>query len=68
MLLAIHGYGAVHDFWPVEELVELVDESTGCGEVVRGGRLLVWNFDVTRLAVLMEAERRARPNVTLLLC
>ena len=25
-------YSAVHGFWPVEELAELADESTGCGE------------------------------------
>jgi hypothetical protein len=68
MLLVIHGYGAVRGFWPVEELVELADEPTGCGEVVWGGHLLAWNFSVTRLAVLMEVERKARPNMTLPLC
>lgn len=61
----MHGYGTVHGFWPVEELVELVYEPTGCGEVVGGGRLFVWNFGVTRLAVRMEAERKARANMTL---
>jgi hypothetical protein len=25
-------YSAVHGFWPVEELTELADGSTGCGE------------------------------------
>jgi hypothetical protein len=68
MLLVIHCYGAVRGFWPVEELVELVDEQTGCGDVMWGGRLLAWNFGVTRLAVLMEVERKARPNMTLPLC
>jgi hypothetical protein len=47
--------------------VELVYEPTGCGEVVWGGRLFARNFDVTRLAVLVGAERMARPNMTLLL-
>lgn len=57
--------GAMHGFWPVEELVELVDEPTGCGEVAWGGCLFAWDFGVTRLAVLMGAERKARPNMTL---
>jgi len=67
MLLVIHGYGAVYGFWPVEELVGLMYEPTGCGEVVWGGRLFAWNFGVIRLAVLMGAKRKARPNMTLLL-
>ena len=25
-------YSAVHDFWPVKELAEMADGSTGCGE------------------------------------
>ena len=65
MLPVIHVYGAVHDLWPVEELVELVDEPTECGEVMWGGHLCACNFSVTRLGILMEAERRARPHMTL---
>jgi hypothetical protein len=44
MLQVIHAYGAVRGCWPVEELVELVDEPTGCGEVVWGGGLFVCLF------------------------
>ena len=53
-------YSAVHGFWPVEELAELADKPTGCGEVARGGCLFAWNIGVTRPALLTEAERRAR--------
>jgi hypothetical protein len=41
MLQVIDVYGAVHGFWPQEELVELVDEPTGCVEVVWGGVCLL---------------------------
>lgn len=44
-------------FWPVEELVELADRPTGCGEVVRVGCLCAWKFSVARSTVFMEAER-----------
>jgi hypothetical protein len=40
-------YSAIHSFWPVEELEELTDGPTGCGEVARGGCLFAWNFSVT---------------------
>jgi hypothetical protein len=39
-------------FWPVEELMEFVDRPTGCGEVVRVGHLLSWNFTVASSTVL----------------
>jgi hypothetical protein len=45
--------------------VELVDGPPGHDEVVRGGCLFTWNFSVTRSAVLMDGERRTRPNMTL---
>ena len=35
----------------------------GCGEVARGGCVFAWKFSVTRLSVLTETERRARPNM-----
>jgi len=47
-------YSTLLRFWPVEELAELADGSTGCGEVARGGCLFGWNFSVTRSAVLTE--------------
>jgi len=51
-------YTAVLRFWSVQNLAELADEPTGCGEVARGGCLFAWNWSVTRTAVRMEAERR----------
>ena len=53
-------YGAVHGFWQVES-VELADGPAGCGEVVRGGCLFVWNFSLTRSNVL--TERRTVPGL-----
>jgi len=35
----MYAYSAVHGFLPVEELAELADGPTGCGEVTRGGCL-----------------------------
>ena len=32
----MYAYSAVHDFWLVEELAELADGPTGCGEVTKG--------------------------------
>jgi hypothetical protein len=46
-------------FWLVEELTELADRPTGCGEVARCGCLFAWNFSVTRSAVLTEMESKA---------
>jgi len=37
----------------------------GYCKVVRVGCLFAWNFTVTGSAVLLEAERRTRPNITL---
>jgi len=48
----------------VAELAELADGLAGCGEVVSVECLFVWNFHVTRSAVLAEAERKTRPNMT----
>ena len=45
--------------------MELAGGSTGCGAVARGGCLFAWNFSVTRLTVLMEAERKTRRKTTL---
>ena len=42
-------------FVPVEELA---DGPIVCGEEARGGCLFVWNFSVTRSAVLTEADGR----------
>ena len=52
-------------FWLVEELAELADEPAWCGEVAKGGWLFAWNFNVTKSAVPVVAERRTRPNITL---
>jgi len=37
-------YSTLLHLWLVEELAELVDGSTGCDEVARGGCLFAWNF------------------------
>jgi hypothetical protein len=58
-------YSTVHGFWLVEVLEELVDWTTGCGEVARGGCLFAWNCSVIKTAVFNEAESRARPNISL---
>jgi hypothetical protein len=58
-------YSAVHSFWSVEMLAELVDGPTGCGEVASGGCLFARDFSVTSSAVLTVVERRAGPNMTL---
>jgi hypothetical protein len=39
----------------VEELAELADGPTGCGDVAWGRCLFVWNFSVTRSPLLTEA-------------
>jgi hypothetical protein len=39
-------YSAVHGFWPVEELAELAEGPTVCGEVGKNGCLFAWNFSV----------------------
>ena len=58
-LLSVQSlYSAVYNFWPVEDLEELADGPTGCGELARGGCVLFWNFSVTRSAVLTEADRK----------
>jgi hypothetical protein len=59
------GYSAVHGFRPVEDLAELLDGPTGCGEVAKGGCLCAWNFSVTWSAVLTVADRRTRPSTNL---
>jgi hypothetical protein len=48
----------VHYFWPVEELAELADGPTGCGEAARGGCSFAWT-------VLTVAEKNTRPNAAL---
>lgn len=40
-------------FWPVENLAQLEYGPSGCGELARGGCLIV-----TRSTVLTEAEKR----------
>lgn len=46
-------FGAVHGFWPVKDLVRLADGPTRCGELARGGCLIV-----TMSTALTAAERR----------
>jgi hypothetical protein len=55
----------VRSFWPAQELAELADGPAYCGEVARGGCLFAWNFNVTKSAIPVVAERRTRPNITL---
>ena len=55
----------MHGLWQGEELAELADGPTACGEVARGGCLLGWNFSMTRATVL--TDRGARPIMALLL-
>lgn len=57
----------MHGFWPVEEVADLVGRPTACGEGVRSGRLFAWNFTVARSSVVMEVDRRTRPNIAMLL-
>jgi hypothetical protein len=57
-------YSSLHCFWPLEELAELPEGPTVCHEVARGGCLLACNFSVTRKTVLIEAERRTGPNIS----
>jgi hypothetical protein len=61
----IPRYSEVHGFWLVEELAELVDGPIGCGKVESGGHSFAWNFRVKRTSVLVEAEGRTKPNMTL---
>jgi hypothetical protein len=58
-------YSTVRGFWPVEELAELANGPTGCGEEARGVCLFVWNLSVARSAVITREERKARPYMTL---
>ena len=37
---SLQQYSAGHCFWPMDEMAELADESTGFGEVARGRCLL----------------------------
>ena len=53
----------MHGFWPVEDLAVLAGKPTTSGDVVWGGCFSTWNFNVIGTTVLMEAERRTRPNV-----
>ena len=56
---------AVQSFWSVKQLAELADGPNGRGKVARGGCSFAWNFSVARSAILMEAQKRTRPNTTL---
>ena len=51
-------------FWSVEDLGELADGPSGCGEVASGECLFVWKFSVTSSTVLTERED-SRPNMPL---
>jgi len=44
----------------VEELAELADGPTGCGEMAWGRCFFGFNFSVTRSTVFTEAERGSR--------
>jgi hypothetical protein len=41
-------------FLVLQEVAELADGPTGCGEQARGGCLFAWNFSMTRLVVFTE--------------
>ena len=42
----------------MEDLADLVDEPTGCGEVVRDGCLFAWNFSLAKLVVLTRGREQ----------
>lgn len=42
----------------MEELAQLADGPTGCGEVTTGGCLFACKFIVTRSTALTEGEKR----------
>lgn len=46
----------------MEEVAELAEGSSECGELLRGGCLFAWKFIVIRSTLLMETER-TRPNM-----
>jgi hypothetical protein len=48
----------VNDFWPVEDLAELSEGLTGCGEEARGGCLFAFNFSVMSSAVHNKGEEK----------
>ena len=52
-------------FWPVEDIADLVDGPTGCGDVARGGGLFAWNFTVTRSTVLSERRHLTKHDAAL---
>jgi hypothetical protein len=59
-------YSTLLHFWLVEDLTELADGPTRCGEVAWGGSLFAWKFSVTRSTAFTDVERN-RPNMTLML-
>ena len=48
----------MHDFWLVEDLVELADGPTKCGEVARGGCSFACNCCVTRSTLLNKGGEK----------
>jgi hypothetical protein len=65
VLRSVEWYSAVHNFWSVKQLVELVDGSSGSGKMARGVCSFAWNFSVTKSTILMKAQKRTKPNITL---
>lgn len=54
----------MNGFWQVES-AEHAGLPTESGEVARSVCSFAWNFSVTMSTVIMETERRTRPNLTL---
>jgi hypothetical protein len=50
------GVEFYYSLWPVEELGEQAEWSTGCGDGARGGCVFAWNFSVTSLPVRRRRE------------
>jgi len=67
-LCSVEWYTAVHSLWSVRQLAGLADGPNGSDKVARSGCSFAWNFSVTKSTVLMEAQKRTRPNITLPLC
>jgi hypothetical protein len=64
-----YSYSAVHDFWPVVDLVEQKKGPTAPVKVVREGVgeevFICLDVSVTRSTIPTEAKRRNRTNTTL---
>jgi len=65
LLRSVEWCNEVHSFWPVKQLAELANGPNGRGKVARGECSFAWNFSMARSTILMEAQKRTRPNMTM---